>query len=282
MKTLRIIIVLFSLALAGFVVSCDIIEQPYMTNHTSDDGDDTVVRKILLEEFTGHLCPNCPEGKKVAGELKGIYGNRIVEISIHTGTFATPMAGNFAADYRTTAGSEIATFFGVNQYPTGMISRFNFDTGRLLSPSAWGSSITQIIDDAPAAKISITTLYNSTSRKLDVDITTDILSNMDGEFFITAVLVENGLVSPQKTNDPEYSTGIIMDYEHNHVLRNAINSTWGEKFSEAGVVNGDSFNFNYSITLNQDWIADNCEVVVYIYNGETKEVIQVEVVSVQN
>jgi hypothetical protein len=192
------------------------------------------------------------------------------------------MAGNFAADYRTTAGSEIATFFGVNQYPTGMISRFNFDTGRLLSPSAWGSSITQIIDDAPAAKISITTLYNSTSRKLDVDITTDILSNMDGEFFITAVLVENGLVSPQKTNDPEYSTGIIMDYEHNHVLRNAINSTWGEKFSEAGVVNGDSFNFNYSITLNQDWIADNCEVVVYIYNGETKEVIQVEVVSVQN
>ncbi|MBS4012930.1 MAG: Omp28 family outer membrane lipoprotein [Bacteroidetes bacterium] len=283
MKYTRLVLLAIQIFISIVIISCDIIEPPYMTNYSSDNGDDgVVVKKILLEEFTGHLCPNCPEGKKVAQQLKELYGKKIVEISIHSGTFAKPLGGAFANDYRTTFGDEITAYFGVNQYPTGMISRTNYEGSTVISPSAWGSAISQIINEEPTIKIKIETAYNATSRKLEIDLTADMLSNLDGSYFITAFIVENGIISPQKTNDPEYPSGVIVDYEHNHVLRAAVNGTWGEKYTETGANTGDSFSFNYSITLNQSWKAENCKVVSYICNGETMEVIQVEEARVTN
>ena len=41
--------------------SCDVIEGDYMTSGTTNLGDTTsVVKKVLIEDFTGHRCPNCP------------------------------------------------------------------------------------------------------------------------------------------------------------------------------------------------------------------------------
>ncbi len=283
MKLFRISAILILLFSALIINSCDIIEPPYITNYSTDNGDDgKVVQKFLLEEFTGHLCPNCPEGKQAAQQLKAIFGDRIVEISIHNGVFARPVPGQFANDYRTTFGNEIASHFGVNQYPTGMISRTSYEGSTVLSPAAWGSALNQLINNEPTIKIKIETTYNSASRKLDVSLTADMLSDLDGTYFIAAFIVENGIISAQKTNDPAYPSGIIDDYEHNHVLRAAINSTWGEKITETGVNTEDSFSYNYSITLNQTWQASNCKVVAYIYNEETMEVVQVDEAKVTN
>ena len=272
-RALLIVLLVFGL------VSCDKIEPPYMNEIDNHNDDDTeVVRKILLEEFTGHLCPNCPAGKEVSEELKGIYGNRIVVMSIHTGIFARPIPDGFENDYRTAEGGAIATAFGVNQYPVGMVNRKNFDGSVVLSPSAWGSAVAEIIEEEPPLRIQIQNSYNSSNRYLEVSLNTTILIEQEGQYFLSVFLLEDGMISPQKTdNETDYPDGIIYDYEHNNVLRAAINSTWGEKLTDEGLMSGETYSKTYSINIDADWDHSNCKVVAFVYNGDSMEVIQTEV-----
>ena len=64
---------------------------------------------------------------------------------------------------------------------------------------------------------------------------------------------------------------LIEDYEHNHVYRSAINGTWGEPINliEKNIVK------HYDL-INPNEINDisNCTIVAYVYNSETKEIIQ--------
>ncbi|MFA5783227.1 MAG: hypothetical protein WC868_13255, partial [Bacteroidales bacterium] len=93
-----------------FLFSCDKINPPYIENTTNNNTGDTV-KKVLLEEFTGHQCPNCPQGAIIAQQLKAIYGEKLILISIHAGDFAEPGTGEFAYDFRSSTGNDINSFF---------------------------------------------------------------------------------------------------------------------------------------------------------------------------
>ena len=48
-------------------------------------------RNVLIEEFTGVRCVNCPNGAKIIEEMVAEFGDRVVPISIHHGFFAKPL-----------------------------------------------------------------------------------------------------------------------------------------------------------------------------------------------
>lgn len=272
-KALLIIFLIFGM------VSCDKIEPPYMNEIQNDDDDDTeVVRKILLEEFTGHLCPNCPAGKDVSEELKALYGNRLVLMSVHTGIFARPLPDGFENDYRTAEGEAIATAFGVVQYPVGMVNRESFDGSVVLSPSAWGSAVSESLSCPPPLRIKINNNYDQGSRSLEVEISIKIILEQEGPHFLSVFLLEDGLVSPQKTdNEVDYPDGIIYDYIHNNVLRTALNSTWGEILCTDVLLVNDSFFKSYTRTICESINHENAKVLAFVYNEDNMEVIQAEV-----
>ena len=41
--------------------SCEVVEGPYQNEINSNGSSETVLQKILIEDFTGHTCRNCPE-----------------------------------------------------------------------------------------------------------------------------------------------------------------------------------------------------------------------------
>jgi len=47
-------------------------------------------RIVLLEEFTGKGCTNCPKGSREIENLLAIYDSNLVVVSIHAGFFANP------------------------------------------------------------------------------------------------------------------------------------------------------------------------------------------------
>ena len=49
------------------ITSCDVEEGPFIADYNSYINPD---KKVLIEDFTGHLCPNCPEA---ARELDAIH-----------------------------------------------------------------------------------------------------------------------------------------------------------------------------------------------------------------
>jgi hypothetical protein len=265
------------LLFAGLLLgSCDIIEEPFMTTPDDDQPNGEVVRKVLLEEFTGHQCPNCPEGAREAADLKAFFGDRLVIMSIHAGFFARTSAPHFLADYRTTAGNEINAYFGISYNPVGMVNRKEFSGSRILTSSAWGGAISQILEQEPQAGIEISLSYASVSRRLNVAIKTTVLQNIQGPLYLAAFLLEDNIMSPQQTNDPQYPSGIQENYDHMHVLRTGINGTWGEELSENGANANQVFLKNFSLVLDAGWKENFCSVVAFIYSGANLEIIQAE------
>lgn len=276
MSRKKIATVLLLLALPVLVFwGCDKIEEPYMKQPGENGNTEEVVRKILLEEFTGHRCPNCPQGAQMAKLLKSVYGDRLVTVSIHAGFFSNPLSSPFNYDFRTPEGNALNAHFGVVQNPTGMVNRTEFEGSRLLSPAAWGSAMTVFEDMDPGFALRLSASKGSAaSYSLAVEV--EALQEMQGDFYLVAVIIEDGIIKPQKTDDlVNHPTGEILDYEHNHVLRTGITGIWGEKLNENSMDVGQKVAKSYTFTLNSQWVPENCSVVAYVMNPQM-EILQVE------
>ncbi|MDZ4204018.1 MAG: hypothetical protein U1C46_04265, partial [Bacteroidales bacterium] len=78
-------------------------------------------RNVVLEEYTGINCVNCPDGHRIANLIKAANPTRVNLINIHVGSFATPLTGQ--PDYRTQWGNALAGQTGLTGYPSGTINR---------------------------------------------------------------------------------------------------------------------------------------------------------------
>ena len=273
MKRLSTII----LALSGLfflLPSCDKVDEPYLKQISSEGpGPKEKIKKILLEDYTGHKCPNCPEAAEEAHQLKAIYGEQLVLLTIHAGYYSTPDAsGDFTTDFRTSEGTSLHDFFGFFAYPVGMVNRVPYSGNRMIFKDDWEPAITAIIEDEPQAGITITTTYDEGSRKLDCKLESEFYEELGDTYNICLFLTESGIIEPQQKE-----TGVDEEYEHNHVLRKSVNGAWGEPVGEDGLaVTGTTLVNEYSITLDNAWNDDNCHLIAFIYNTISNEIVQAE------
>ena len=267
-------IFLVTVVIAATISACDIVDEPYLVPKGSNGtGPGENIRKVLLEEFTGQKCPNCPEGAELAHSLKIQYGEQLVLLSIHAGYYATPAAtGDFTADYRTSAGDDLNLYFDIQGYPSGMINRTEYKGNQVLFKDDWEGAVAAQVDLPAQAGIDITNEYNASTRKLTCSLESTFFEDLAGTYNICVFLTESGIISPQQTEQ-----GVDASYEHNHMLRAALNGTWG------GLVGGDGtavadvkLNDEFTITLDNAWAAENCGIVAFIYNTETLEIVQAE------
>lgn len=272
--------------IATFLVSlfgCDVIDEPYMTGQEEHNGNnDVTVRKILLEYFTGHQCLHCPPGSEMASTLKDYYGDRLVVMSIHAGFFARVTPDEFSYDFTTDAGDELFDFFDITIKPIGIVNRTEYEGSILLSPSAWAEAIEEFIDDTPQFHIEINIQHHANDNELEVCIDVSSLVNSDCLYYISAFIIEDGIIKPQRTNDPNYPDGIIMDYEHNNVLRKGVNGALGDQLNDSPVTSDSQFINNYRVNIDDEWVLENTSVIAFVYHFPTNEVIQVEIASVSD
>jgi len=270
---------------------CDVIEKPYKETSTNNGGgsDTAVVRKVLLEDFTGHKCGNCPRAHEIAQSLSTTYGKKLVVMGVHLSSFAKLDLGNgYVIDYRTPAGQEIDVTFGPFDalgLPKGFVNRKAFDNvSPAIDKDDWGAKIASIINTPPDASLKITNQYNESTRQVDIKVEGKFLKTLTGDYKLAVYITEDSCISMQK--DYSKTPENIPNYVHRHVLRGAVNSTWGDEVSTGGTANaGTTFTKNYSYTLNSAWNAKNCHVVAFINKAGSsiteKEVIQVEEKSVK-
>lgn len=274
----KIVILAF---LATFIItSCDKIEGPYIsvdesteTNVEFPELDPTAVtRNVFIEEFTGHKCPNCPEGQAILSTLHELYGEQLVSISIHQGMFAITNSF-FPEDFRTDEGNELATYFTIGQYPSGVVNRKKFNGQYGLGRAEWQQNIEQELEVAPIAAVQLINVYDAGSKKLTAHSKTTFLQDYDGKVQMAFYVIEDGIIAPQI-----YHSDTIQDYEHNHVLRCSINGTFGTYISNDGtVVAGEGYLKSYELDLNgREWNVANCSIVAILMDAESKEVLQVE------
>lgn len=271
-KILSGMAMLFTVSL--FFVSCDKIEEPFTKPLVVDT---TTTKTVLLEDYTGHRCVNCPEAAVLSGNLKQNMGDNLVIIAVHAGFFAGLLPGEgFTVDYTTEEGNTWNADFGVESYPIGMVNRMGFSTGEhLLSIGAWSKEVLDALKEPALLDLTVTTGYNSTTRALTATVETEFLQVVDKNLKLVVVLTESGMVSQQKNNNAEVGpTPLITDYVHKHVMRGCINGTWGTTITELGSVPQDAISKSFNYVIPDNFVAENCGVVAFVYDADTKEVLE--------
>lgn len=243
--------------------SCDKIDREDFLQGDNGGGNTdttTIVKKILIEDFTGFKCTNCPLASSELNTIENLFEDKIIGIGVHAGFFAAP-SGVFTTDFRTEAGNELADFFGPEAFPIGMVNRMNYPDNVLLEYTEWASKVSEIINQDPTVGILISENNNQ------ITVQAKSLSTINGNLKLVVCLTEDKIIDKQIDG-----SNLIEDYEHNHVLRKNINGTWGSDVSLTNEYT--SFEFNYS--LDNNWVRSNCNIIAYVYNDSNKEVLQVE------
>jgi len=283
MKKITFIIILL-LSILVFNTQCDKIEKPYSEKGNELDTPafpalQNVIQKYLLEDFTGHLCNNCPQAHAIADKMKTEMGDTLIVLAIHSGVKAKPQVAPYDADYRTEMGDLISQTFNITSWPKGMISRKDFNGNRVLSMWDWKSSMASIPRQAPTLALQILT-SNPSKDSINVFVKTTFLSNTDKNLRLYVVLSESGIISAQKNNSSAIgTTPEILNYEHKHMLRTHIAPKEGNIIASLGtpLQANDTLIKGYTLYLtDKPWKLENCAVIAFISDNDTKEILQVE------
>ncbi|TND09588.1 MAG: hypothetical protein FD123_1179 [Bacteroidetes bacterium] len=274
--------------LAMLTTSCDYVSVPQQVGGTTGGGQDSgVTRVVLLEDYTGHFCPNCPRGAEAIDSIHTLFGDDVIAISIHAGDFAKPgpeyglpvnyPPNSFPEDFRTTPGNEWNVYFGLFAYPLGMVNRVPnpTNTNLLNLNSEWATMVSLELAKAPTADLQIAPTYNSGTRTLNVTISGEMLQDTSGTFMIKTVLVEDSIYEWQVDNEltPDYT-----QYYHNHMLRGAVdfpNSGWGDQVLSGTIAaTQSSFTKSYTYVVNNNWDDDHLYIVSFLYDDANKQILQ--------
>lgn len=274
----KITFILTLIATVIIAVSCDKIEGPYLQYDESVETtvefpalDPThIYKKVLVEEFTGHRCTNCPEGHRLLAALSETYGDTMVAVCVHAGSFAMP-TGSFPADYRTTEGSELAADFSITLYPSAVFNQSAYNGAYEVSKDNWSQAIEHFNHQPAVAAIQMINEVSGTT--LTAHTKTTFLSDYEGPVKLALFVAEDSIVSPQKDG-----SNTIEEYVHNHMLRGSLNGTYGAFITPDGTVtSGTGYTKSYQLSCaDKPWVFAKCSVVAILMDATTHEVLQVE------
>lgn len=221
-------------------------------------------RKVLIEEFTGVQCVNCPTGSEKIEELHAQYGDQLIAVSIHSGFFSVPFADS-PEDFTTADGEAIDAWAGpATGWPAAMINRQKFasESSRVLGLSSWAGRITEELCEEPIISVNVTATYDTASRQATITVngaglTSDVIGEKVG---LTVLMTESNIIAPQKKE----GVGKVPDYVHKHVLRDIISDTQGDDIHAGGSALG-SYQKTYTYTLPAHWKSDECAVIAFAH-----------------
>lgn len=257
--------------------SCDRVNDPLGdTSGPAPPPVDGVPRRVLLEKFTGHTCPNCPEGDSIANILLSYYGSDLLILtSIHQGHFAELEPPEYDTDFTTPAGNDYGALFTPPSYPQGMVNRRRVNNSWTFSRNAWDARIGEVIGQPAQVDVEITAA-EATGGTINAQVKVKKLQDLDPvDHSLTLYLLESGIVDYQTNQNA--TPPDVPDYHHEHVLRGALNGSWGQPFATADLAIGDSVTVEFTgLTIPSNVLnISNCELVAYLYRNDTYEILQV-------
>ncbi len=248
-----------------FMVSCDTVTEPYYSAGDTGPVDTSSVQKVvLLEDFTGIGCNNCPAASEVAADIADTYPDQVVTVAIHAGHFADPrQIDPGGVDYRTEVGTQLYNDFGFSSLPNGMVDRVEHAGSQVTSVSAWFENVASQLELDAVADVQVSSTYEESSRTADVTVGIEALSVLPATAQISVWLLESGMISPQKDN--RQPGGKVDDYVHKHMFRASFNGAYGDVLSATGMAEGESVEVDFDLVLDEKFVAENCSIVAFVH-----------------
>lgn len=217
-----------------------------------------VGRAILIEDFTGQKCINCPTGTEIINSIVETYGeDNVIAVGIHSGPLG--FAGNSkTVGLMTDTGNEYYTRWDKENKMGQPWVIFNRKTSPDSHYNNWAAMVGTIISEKANLSVNIANAYDAATRTLTTTVRADgVNGTVNGKLQVW--IVEDGIKALQMMPDGKSN----KEYIHNHVFRAAVNGTWGE---DVTVKEGETTTKQYSYVLPEAWDADKIAVVAFVYN----------------
>ncbi len=225
-------------------------------------------RVVLIEDFTGVKCVNCPNATREIKAMMSRYPNNVVAVAYHTEVNGTPITHpeefkskyNFLTEEAEILEERMGKFLGK---PAVGLNRKVFDLfeGYILTYFSVLGNLEQELRSLPKAKITINNTYDFNTRKLIANITIDPVTQSKGEFRIHALVSESNIIDSQEDGQV-----YVKEYEHNHVFRKMLSDIAGDPIGLT-LTPGSQIKRTYEFNLPPEdgwWVAKNCQVVAFI------------------
>lgn len=191
-----------------------------------------VNRPVLIEDFTGQACVNCPNATAAIHELQETYGEEnVIAVAIHCGPFAhlrSNMGNAFLSDLGTKLGDEYYTHWNIEAQPGVKINR----GAPIYDTNQYAAAVANELKKTSTVHFDAVEFSNNA-------VLVDLSSSDRVEGRLQVWIVEDSINArdPQTKYQQFMPDGSLrQDYVHNHVFRASLtNDAYGEPVTlEAG------------------------------------------------
>ena len=214
-------------------------------------------RCILVEDYTGQRCVNCPTGNDQLHALQVQYGaDTVVVVGFHSGPLAkSPRYVPYAL--WTQDGEDYYTRWKVENQPCIYVDRQVLNE----TTTAWVTLVREALLKPATLRLGITAAgYDPVSRETTLKVTalgTEGTTSGNVQLWLT----ESKIIDFQYMPDGS----VKRDYEHNHVYRKAVNGLDGDPFS---IGEAEEQTLEFTCTLDEGWVPENMHAVAFVYNND--------------
>ena len=228
---------------------------------------DSFPKKHLIEEFTGQTCGYCPYGMDCIHDFMTNDTNFILVLH-HYG---------YSQDHFTIAGSKtITNALKVNGAPTMTINRAKtsyMEEGIKRSATTFHPGYLTSVDKSQFeqttyASVNIQNTYNPSSRELKVTVSGALCKQDYPLLNLTVMVKESGMIDTQA--DYYYSFEGWKEFRHANAVRAILTNAKGD---ELLVDSTRHYKAEYTLTLENAWVPENCMVVAFL-SEEFQPVVQ--------
>jgi hypothetical protein len=269
--------------------SCNITPHIVKTN-TLTSG----FRKVLIEDYTGHTCGNCPGAARNLEAKEAIYKDSLIVMAVHAGNaYAPPELPDYPDDFRTPSSNDWDQFLGIGGLnPRVCINRAQNPYPQ--SPGTLASLIPANLHKPQTAKLDVTTYLDTVKNYLNVKVKTTFKTAWTNSVKLVLVMMQDSIIAHQKDYFPATSANLcvsgnvecVCNYVFNGVCRGTINGSWGDLVKAGPIAANDTITNTtscYKVNPYKDVKADikHLSVVAFVYDDVTKEILQSEKVMIK-
>lgn len=251
------------------VVQSSLVDTTYLKTSVSAPQD----RNVLMEEFTGTKCANCPDGHAIVKTLKTNYADRLVAYGLHYGTLAEP-ARTGDEDFRTGAAEEVANSFGASSMPTALIDRSkNPSNSFIYGRGDWSTIVNARLTTPAKFNITGSVRFDNIQNKYILSYELECLQATTDPLLYSIVLTEDEIISSQLKGST-----VLYPYTHFHVTRKFLTNSLGSQLKKASGKTeyeaGRTYKREVVLDLEPKWKPNKLSAVVFVSSETSREVLQ--------
>ena len=220
-------------------------------------------RAVLIEDFTGQRCVNCPKATDLIHDLQQEYGDStVIAVGIHSGPFGKNAQGTQLLSLATETGNVYYDYWKVDAQPKGVVNRRGVS-----DYTNWTSIVRQALQDTASLSLTLAATYDGATHTASATVRAlGTRGTTDGRLQLW--VVEDSITDVQLM--PDGSTN--REYVHNHVFRTAVNGTWGTPFR---IAEGETTFLHegeptdeaiFAIEMDAAWVPQHVSVVAFVYD----------------